>query len=256
MGNEIKDLSFISIENQQQDFPQHYHETFCISLIKKGVEKIQFDNQFLYSQAGEISITNPFEVHRNPIVDKDCQLSFETLYISQELMAFFSGNKKLIFKDRQIYNPVINGLFFEIINVLKEKKFVQETILKTFIEKLRTHCEVADIKTSSAFQSDYLKDLIVYIERHIEDDYSLNKLAQMTHENKYGFSRKFKAITGMTPMHYVTMKKIFSAKNKITADVDITSLAYNFGFTDLAHFSKVFKKYIGVPPRIYQKQNL
>lgn len=61
MHNEIlfDKLEYISIENQTTSFPMHFHETFCISLIYKGIEQIQFEDQNLFTEVGSISITNP-----------------------------------------------------------------------------------------------------------------------------------------------------------------------------------------------------
>jgi AraC-like DNA-binding protein len=74
----------------------------------------------------------------------------------------------------------------------------------------------------------------------------------MANINKYGFVKKFKASTGMTPINYILMKKIFSSKSLIHPNSDITELAYQYNFCDLAHFSKTFKQYIGISPKKFQ----
>lgn len=256
MDKELTEIGYISINNQKQAFPKHFHETFCISLIRNGIEKIQFEDHFLYSQPGTISITNPFELHSNPVVDKDCSLSFDTLYLPKEIVTHYLNNQQINFENRQIQDMRLNLLFIEVLEDLKNKKGVGETLMKSFSEKLYSFSHPIENAYSSFYQSDYLKELIDYIEVNIEEKFYLDTLATMACENKYGFSRKFKAITGMTPMHYISMKKIFSAKGKITKEGDITSLAYEYNFTDLAHFSKVFKRFVGISPKQYQTQVL
>ena len=81
----FNEIEYISIENQTTEFPKHFHETFCISLIHKGIEQIDFENQSLFSEAGSISITNPYEVHSNPLIDSTSYLKFDTIYIPNEL---------------------------------------------------------------------------------------------------------------------------------------------------------------------------
>ena len=97
-------LEYISIENQTTEFPKHFHETFCISLIHKGTEQIDFENQSLFSEANSISITNPYEIHSNPLIDKNSYLKFDTIYVPNELMKlalngeniqFINGNRKI-----------------------------------------------------------------------------------------------------------------------------------------------------------------
>lgn len=75
----------------------------------------------------------------------------------------------------------------------------------------------------------------------------------MANINKFGFVKNFKATTGMTPMSYILMKKIFSSKKLIDPQSELTEIAYHYNFSDLAHFSKTFKRYIGLSPKMYQE---
>ena len=54
-------------------------------------------------------------------------------------------------------------------------------------------------------------------------------------------------------MNYILMKKIFSSKKLIDSNSELTDIAYQYNFTDLAHFSKTFKRFIGVSPKKYQE---
>jgi AraC-like DNA-binding protein len=249
------DIDYISVNNQNQDFPKHFHETFCISLIRNGIEKIEMEERFFYSQKHSISITNPYEVHANPVVDNDVKVSFDTIYVSSELMTSLSNGKVIEFKNRQIQNGKINQTFLQLLDELKSNNHQRSEILVSdFISQIYPHSQTSEEDHSSLFQSEYLNGLITYIEQNLEDKLYLNELAKITNLNKYGFAKKFKSLTGMTPMSYVLMKKIFAAKTKITADSDLTELAYDYNFTDISHFSHRFKKYVGISPKEYRNQ--
>ena len=75
----------------------------------------------------------------------------------------------------------------------------------------------------------------------------------MANINKYGFAKKFKVSKGMTPMNYIIMRKIFSSKRLINPSSELTEIAYQYNFTDMAHFSKTFKRFIGISPKKYQE---
>lgn len=249
------EISFISIENQNQDFPKHFHETFCISLIREGIEKIELEDGFLYSQANCISITNPYEVHANPVVDSDAKVSFDTLYVSGDFMSHILNGKDVEFKNRQIRDAQINNTFIQLLKQLKSSNHHQSGFLiSDFIYQLYPYSQAPKGQKHSSFQSDYLTELITYIEQNLEDKLYLDELAKIIHLNKFGFSKKFKTLTGITPMSYVLMKKVFSAKAKINSDCDLTDLAYAYNFTDIAHFSHSFKKYVGLSPKEYRNQ--
>lgn len=249
------DISFISVNDQNQDFPKHFHETFCISLIRNGIEKIELENQFLYSTEHSISITNPYEVHANPVVDNDVRVSFDTIYVSGELMTHVLNGKSIEFKNRQIRDAQINRAFLVLLEELKKNNSLRnEILLSDFIHQLYPHSQHPENEASLLFHSHYLKELIAYIEQNLEDKIYLDELAKITNLNKYGFAKKFKSLTGMSPMSYVLMKKVFAAKARISSNCDLTDLAYRYNFTDMAHFSHTFKKFVGLSPRAYRAQ--
>lgn len=245
-------LEYLSIERQTTDFPKHFHETFCISLIHEGVEQINFEDQSILSEKESISITNPYEIHSNPLVDLKTPLSFDTIYLSNDLMKYLSNGKNIRFIDRKINDAKINQLFLELKNAMDTRNPKKiEFFLKQFVTELDQYAQPIEKVYLEQNQNNY-DEIIKYIEHHIDDKFCLEELARMVNINKYGFVKNFKTSTGMTPMNYILMKKIFACKNLIHSESELTEIAYQFNFTDMAHFSKTFKRYIGVSPKIYQ----
>ncbi|WP_369049390.1 AraC family transcriptional regulator [Tenacibaculum sp. UWU-22] len=245
-------LEYINIENQTTDFPKHFHETFCISLIHNGIEKIEFDSQSLFSEKGSISITNPYEIHSNPLIDKNTCLSFDTIYLSNDLMKYLLNGKNITFLNRKINSAKTNQLFVKLKNAMdtKNPKSI-EFFLKQFINTLKFHSQENETEYAKQNLNDF-SEINSYIDNNIGDKFCLEELSKMANINKYGFVKKFKAATGMTPMNYILMKKIFSCKTRIDRNSELTELAYWYSFTDMAHFSKTFKRYIGISPKKYQ----
>lgn len=250
----LDNLEYISIEKQTTNFPKHYHETFCISLIHNGIEKIDFDHQSLFSEKGSISITNPYEIHANPLIDAQTPLTFDTIYLSNDLMTYLLNGKNIRFVNRKINNKQANQMFIQLKNAINTGDAkIMESYLSPFVHLLKHYSE----KNNDDFKEEnppYFKDINHYIEYHIYEKFCLEELSKMAHINKYGFIKKFKSATGMTPMNYVLMKKIFSCKRLIQPDSELTEIAYQYNFTDLAHFSKTFKRFIGISPKKYQEQ--
>jgi AraC-like DNA-binding protein len=250
------DLEYISIDNQTTDFPIHFHETFCISLIHLGTEQIDFENQSLFCEAGSISITNPYEIHSNPIIDINRPLKFDTIYISNDLMKAALDGKNIIFLNRKIKSKRTNFLFVELKNAIDTKNPITiELSLRQFAKSLKSYAEENENEYCT-LNFDSFKEINAFIEKHICNKFCLNELAERTNINKFGFAKKFKSSTGMTPMNYILMKKIFSSKKLITSNSELTDIAYQYNFTDLAHFSKTFKRFIGVSPKKYKESLL
>jgi AraC-like DNA-binding protein len=249
----FENLEYITIENQTTSFPKHFHETFCISLIHKGIEKIDFENQSLFSEAGTISITNPYEIHSNPLIDNDSYLKFDTIYIPNEVMKHALNGKNIEFLNRQITDKKANKLFLELKVALdtKNPKTIEFHLFQ-FINILKIYSQ-ENKNEYSELNFDSFNKISDYIEKHIYDKFCLNQLSKMANINKYGFAKKFKVSTGMTPMNYIIMRKIFSSKRLINPSSELTEIAYQYNFTDMAHFSKTFKRFIGISPKKYQE---
>ena len=249
----IDDLEYIAIENQKTEFPKHFHETFCISLIHKGVEQIDFENQSLFSEAGCISITNPYEIHSNPLFDKKTQLKFDTIYIPNQLMKNILNGKNIKFINRKIKSKDANNLFVELKNAIGKKEIENiEFYLQKFINTLKDYSQENENEYSELNLNSF-RQINNYIETHIYDKFSLNELSKIANINKFGFAKKFKESTGMSPINYILMKKVFSSKKLINTKTELTTIAYQYNFTDLAHFSNTFKRFVGISPKNYQQ---
>ena len=249
----FKNLELISIKNQRTSFPKHFHDTYCISLIHSGIEQIDFEDQQLFSEAGTISIANPYEVHSNPLIDKNNSLTFDTIYVPIDFMNYIFSGKKNILLNRKIECQEINQMFFKLKKVLmlNDSKFT-ESAIKDLILNLKPYAlNKNDLKLENDFTE--LQDINLFIENHIQNKINLNELAKIANINKFGFIRKFKGSFGMTPINYILMRKIFSSKKLISVETELTDLAYQYNFTDLAHFSNTFKRYVGISPKEYQK---
>lgn len=96
-----------------------------------------------------------------------------------------------------------------------------------------------------------------YIESNINDSLSIEELADVAGFSKFHFHRIFKGIVNESLSRYVNRLKLERATHLLTyrTDMTITDIAYHFGFTDSAVFSRTFKNYYGVSPSQYRNDN-
>lgn len=98
---------------------------------------------------------------------------------------------------------------------------------------------------------------IEYMRENLNKAVTLEELADHAGLSVSHYCAVFKRRTSQTPMHLFTTMKIQRAcqwlQNK---NVTIKTIAYNLGFFDQYHFSKVFKEIMGVSPKIYKKQRI
>jgi AraC family transcriptional regulator len=98
-----------------------------------------------------------------------------------------------------------------------------------------------------------LQRVIDYIEDHIKEELSAEKLAGMVGYSPYHFSRIFYKQTGYTLMDYVVKRKLQFALYELVNGKKIIDIALDYGFETHAGFTKAFKKCFGSPPSLYKE---
>jgi len=87
------------------------------------------------------------------------------------------------------------------------------------------------------------------IEANIFTNASLEDLATLTNNSLSSFKREFKKIFQDSPASYIRSKKLEKAAHLLKyTEEQIGNIAYDCGFSDISHFSKVFKLKYDVAP--------
>ena len=80
--------------------------------------------------------------------------------------------------------------------------------------------------------------------------------AEMCCLSESRFSHIFKEVTGTTPKKYVEQKRVDAAKELLaSSQLQIFEIATSVGYDDPYHFSRVYKKIVGVSPQLYRKEH-
>ena len=105
--------------------------------------------------------------------------------------------------------------------------------------------------------SDDLSRVLDYIFENVQNNITLQDLANICCLEKTYFLKKFKTLTGYTPMAYVRKEKIKKAKELlIYSDMNITQISEAVGFESIHHFSNVFSKATGMSPNKFKKEHM
>lgn len=98
-----------------------------------------------------------------------------------------------------------------------------------------------------------LNRVLEYINANLSDDLELGVLAKVAGVNLYHFAKAFKQSTSESPHQYVLRRRIEQARELLGhSQVSIIEASTRTGFVDQSHFSKVFRRIVGVSPSEYR----
>jgi AraC-like DNA-binding protein len=83
-----------------------------------------------------------------------------------------------------------------------------------------------------------------------ESNYCPTGLARLCHVSLRTLQRRFAENYGMTISDWMRQIRLAKAYARVVAGESIKAVAYDLGFKQLSHFSRVFKEVHGVPPTL------
>jgi AraC-like DNA-binding protein len=94
-----------------------------------------------------------------------------------------------------------------------------------------------------------------FADRSYAGPLSLADLAATACLSKHHFVRLFKATYGLTPMEYVSQRRIERAQDLLRAtNLTVTEVCFGVGFSSLGSFSTRFRALVGESPSEFQRR--
>ena len=127
------------------------------------------------------------------------------------------------------------------------------------VHVLRNHSNIEPASTSmpsvrGGLDARRLRRVADYIEAHLGQDMSIETLANEACLSPFHFARAFKAATGTAPHRYLTDRRIDRARSLIfDGQMPLAAISEVCGFSSQAHFTRWFKRIVGVTPGVYRE---
>jgi AraC family transcriptional regulator len=101
-----------------------------------------------------------------------------------------------------------------------------------------------------------LNRVVEYIHSNLGDDLHLPSLADVAGLNVHHFAKAFKQSVGESPHQFVLRQRIERAKEFLgKSQLSVLEASARTGFVDQSHFSKVFRRFVGVAPSDYRSNS-
>lgn len=242
-------VEVITAKNYLADFPIHFHETICITMVCKGIECTRVGDYELINPVGGISLTNANEAHANPNLNEE-DYSFVTYYINPEVIKHFTHQQENHFPDRVVLDHYLYQQFLSWKTL--ETSLQNERSFAPILSYLAQHYISHQTGPSAKHIGHSFNEAIDFMEAHWNKKLHLETLAKITSQNKYAFIRSFKKKKGITPGRFLLIKRLEAAKRLLKLKYPIVEVTYECGFFDQSHFTNCFKQYTGLTPQQYR----
>lgn len=97
-----------------------------------------------------------------------------------------------------------------------------------------------------------IREICRYIEEHADEPPSLVELAAMANLSKFHFSRRFKAVVGVTPKAFADAARLRRFKGNLKAEASVVEAVYAAGYGSSSRVYETAARNLGMTPAQYR----
>lgn len=106
-------------------------------------------------------------------------------------------------------------------------------------------------------QNTVVKKVVDYIEKNMDEDLSLDQIANALNYSKFYLARSFKKETGYTIYKYIQGRRLtLAARKLVETKQPIVEIAYEAQYASQQAFALAFKQFYECTPNIYRKNGV
>ena len=251
----------------------HAHEEYELHLVVETRGKAFVGDYIGDFKAGDLFMTGPNLPH-NWITD---QVWSKPLQIRDMLIQFSHESVEKLAEGFPEFSQVLkmlqlaqSGIYFEGFNPTFARGHMEsirdntgvERILAfiRFLVRLNEHAEKKTLSVTRLIQPEggskqaRIAEVVDHITEHFYEDFSVSQAAQMANMTDITFSRNFQSVTGHSFVDFLNRIRIGQACAMLYASDDqITAIAQEAGYRNLANFNRHFLKLRGMTPSEYRE---
>jgi len=249
------------------ELPEHEHSSYCLSLHLGGpIEQEWWSggrNGIESYRTGSMALISPGTHHRTYMNRPSHQLilSFEESHLLRAAREIGKTRvnvaSRLRFENRQLH-LLMSEFQREMESGWETGAIYQEHLGLLFsialIQKFN-ECTAALPIVKGGMTRVRLQRVLDYIAANSHRDITLTDLAEVADLSRFHFARLFRLQMAMTPHRYLMDWRLERAKALLRLDTSmVADIALETGFRSTGHFSRAFRRCVGVSPTEWKRQ--
>ncbi len=232
-------------------------EHFCLQFTVRG-QGDYFVNNRLYHITPNTLWLIPKDAYHYYIPDKNDPYEYFWIHFNGKSAERFLQLLQISEKEPVRFhaaNPNVETAFLRLIALTKkqdESPFSLLAATHTLLNEIVLACATQQPNTTR-LQNRVIDETIEYIKTNFNRELHLDDLASVAKLEKVYFTKKFKAVTGLSPIQFLIQYRLSAACRLLKEDLTLQDVALRCGFSDFTNFLHRFKQVVGMTPTQYKK---
>jgi AraC-like DNA-binding protein len=271
VGYDIEVVRNAGRANRPRSVP-HYHNAFEITYYWRGGVDFFVRDQTYTARPGDVIFVNTFEIHNRIANDKFTEktlLIYSPSFLESasgmpDVFAILDGElggcRHITLPDalREDTERILRAMTTAYVGAGTYASVYLRAYLTVFLTSI---AEYLGTLKEQGFRpggtNARLRDLIHFIKENLDARLTLSTISRYFRTDKFYLCRYFKKHTGLSVMDYVNRMRIVNAEKLIVQNSHtITDISLMVGFNNITNFDRTFKRYTGISPREYRKNNI
>lgn len=233
---------FRSYRGITQPFAAHVHEFYVIGRVEAGERTLELNGAHRHIARGSLIVLNPGDVH-GCTQEGEEPFAYDCFMVSAALL----DDARLSFPAKD--EPGIQSAYDDALRALRagsaEDAFEQVVFLASLLEIERSDAQHS-IHEEAALR------IHAHFREHLEKPMKISQLAAMEGLSEYALIRAYRRRFHITPLQHLMSLRIEYACGLLREGAPVADIAFETGFSDQAHLTRIFKQRIGTTPAAYQ----
>lgn len=259
-GFKLHDLGGVEVVSgwyRNHVLPRHSHDGLMLSLMCDGVQALRYRGSTHLADAGKVVAVPPNEAHAaSPGSDQGWR--YYTITIPSEMLRDYRSDGSRFLCDTLISDPSLKQSLAELFRSLgNHSVLAREEALQNVVGMfLRRHAGLSPRGRQRPTEARAVEICKAYLSSRLDQNVSLSDLSQVARIDRFLLVRSFTQIVGIPPHAWHLQRRLDRSLTLLSMGEDIAEVAVATGFSDQAHLTRLFKRFTGITPGRFRKDNL
>ena len=248
----------------------HFHDFFECYLLISGELSYQIESASFALLPGDLLLIGPNQLHRPLFSSTNEPYDRIVLWLSRafveqlsskstDLSICFSAYRYSVIRLPEENRAQLTDMLFDLLNAGESEEFGRDVLCRSLATSFLVHLNRVSIGSkqplpkSDVQVSSLVKRVSAYLDEHLGESVTLDKLSHTIFLSKYYLERQFKKETGVSICRMLMQKRMIRARNLMREGIALTEVALSCGFSEYSGFYKAFRNEYGLSPHQYIK---